>query len=607
MCGIAGLLSIRRTNRSKIEQAVKTISHRGPDEYGFFLGEKCNLGIARLAIIDVTDGHQPCFNEDNDIVSVFNGEIYNYKELRDLLIKRGHRLTTNSDSEIIPHLFEEFGEKFPKELQGMFAIAIYVKSKNAIYLIRDRLGKKPLWYAIQDGNFYFSSEIKGLFPLGVRRIFQDSVLAEYLAVGYINAPRSAFKDVNQVIPGTSLKFQDGQISNQQYWCLDEVKETAIAWGDALDHAEYLIRQSIKERLVSERPLGVFLSGGIDSSLVAAVAKQELGELKSFSIGFMDPKFDESNYASSIASYLGTEHHTRIIRPNPSFIVEELSKVLDQPFADDSIIPTFLLSKFANEQVVVALSGDGGDEVFAGYDRYRANFYLSFFDSILRVSPLLKIFERVASESRRSKLLRAVACREEFKRYKHFVSNVPSYTLGNLLSKPYKYPQGYEDLELEQKVSGSRLRAMQLLDMKTYLPGDLLYKADIASMANGLEVRSPLLDYRVVEFGVSLPQNFKIGLFNNKLILRELLKRFVPVELFNRPKKGFAIPRANWLRAELRPLVTDTLISKDAWVNNQLDREEIKRLIQRHMKGRNHEATIWSLLMLELWAKQWLVD
>lgn len=607
MCGIAGLFSKSPIDPALINHAIKEITHRGPDETGYYLGKNCNLGIARLSIIDVIEGHQPCFNETKEIVSVFNGEIYNFRELRELLSNKGHLFSTHSDSELIPHLFEEFGVDFPKKLQGMFAIAIYVKSKDTIYLIRDRLGKKPLWYSVQGENLFFSSELKGLFPLGVNKVFEKSTLTEYLSQGYINSPRSPYKNIHQVMPSSVLEFQNGKLSSREYWIPEEVQEVDISWNDALVESETLIRAAVKDRLFSERPLGVFLSGGVDSSLVAAFAQKELGNLKTFSIGFLESEFDESNHAALISKYLGTDHHTRIVTPNPKVIVEDISRVLDQPFADSSIVPTYLLSKLAHEQVVVALSGDGGDESFAGYDRYRVNHYLKYIDLLLKANPLKQVLREVASESRRGKLLRSSAFSDPLLRYLNLQSNLSVSTVSRLTGEPFQLAHFLERVPLNLEKLELNVRTMQLLDLRNYLTGDLLYKVDIASMANGLEVRSPLLDYRVVEFGLSLPTKYKINPWKNKLILRSLLERFIPPHLVNRPKRGFGIPRAKWLREELKPLVLDTLVSNDAWLNNYLDQNEVRRLVGSHLKGGNQDASVWALLMLELWAKNWLKE
>jgi asparagine synthase (glutamine-hydrolysing) len=607
MCGIAGSISNSEDKLERIKDAIKIISHRGPDETGFFLGEHCQLGIARLSIIDVIEGHQPCFNESKDIVSVFNGEIYNFRELRASLINKGHVFLTHADSELIPHLFEEYGENFPRKIQGMFAIAIYVKSKDAVYLFRDRIGKKPIWYSLQNGNFFFSSELKGLFPLGVSRNFESSTITEYLSLGYINSPRSPFKNIYQVMPGSVLEFRDGNISSREYWKLEEIQEENIAWNDALIESETLIRTAVKDRLLSERPLGVFLSGGVDSSLVAALAQKELGNLKTFSIGFLESEFDESNQAVEIARHLGTKHHTKVVTPDPMLIVHEISRILDQPFADSSIIPTYLLAKFARDEVVVALSGDGGDESFGGYDRYRFNHYTTFANPLLRINPFSSSLAANTSESRQGKFLRAMGTADSMTRATVLQANIPASTVARLIGAPLaQMPEIEKDVWCFQS-NPSIVYSMQLNDFKNYLPGDLLYKVDIASMANGLEVRSPLLDYRIVEFGLSLPSKFKIAPNRNKVLLRELLGRYIPGHLINQSKKGFGIPRAKWLRGELRTLVTDTLINNNAWINNYVEQEQVKNLVRGHMNGKNYESSVWSLLMLELWASRWLSE
>lgn len=607
MCGIAGIIAPSHLDSQRISEAVETISHRGPDETGFFRGAKCHLGIARLAIVDVKEGHQPCFSENEDLISVFNGEIYNFRELRELLLKKGHFLPSNSDSELIPHLYEEFGEEFPKKLQGMFAIALYVKSQEKLFLIRDRLGKKPIWFSNQDESLYFCSELKGLFSLGVKKSFDTSILNEYLSNGYVNAPRSPFKNVEQVKPGSIVRFHNGSTTSVSYWRPEDIPEDPISWNDAIEKGEELIKSAVRERLFSERPLGVFLSGGVDSALVAAMAVQELGQLETFSIGFDESEYDESNYAHEISQFLKTKHHSKIVTPNPLLILEEITKMLDLPFADSSIIPSFILSKFAREKVVVALSGDGGDEAFGGYDRYRANHYLSYLNPAIRLNPLKSLSSKLNAESRKGKFLRGLIQSDSYLRYLELQANVPWQTVAKLTKSKFVIDDAVAFLDLSSSRPSSDIRSMQILDLKGYLPGDLLYKVDITSMANGLEVRSPLLDFRVVEFGLSLPEKYKVNPKLNKLLLREILKKYIPEKMINRPKKGFAIPRASWIRGELRPLIMETLVTNHAWLNVHLDQKEISRIVKRHMDGINHDATIWSLLMLELWAQKWLCD
>jgi len=362
MCGISGIFSINSIDPKLVPDSIEKISHRGPDEIGFFQSQNCVLGICRLSIIDVSSGQQPSYNQEKTVASVFNGEIYNFRELRERLISRGYRIGGLGDSALIPFLYQEFGDQFPRQIQGMFAIALSDSRKSKLLLARDRIGKKPLWYSWNRETISFSSEVKGLLCLGVKRSINESVIPEFLQYGYINSPRSAFNDIEQLTPASIFVFQDGKRSVDTYWKTSDTPELSISFPEAKEEAKRLIRQAIKSRLVSERPIGSFLSGGIDSTIVTALMKQESdGEVNTYSIGFYESNFDESGFARKIAKALGTKHHERYIEADPALIVETLSKVLDQPFADSSIIPTYLLAKFASEDLVVALSGDGGDE------------------------------------------------------------------------------------------------------------------------------------------------------------------------------------------------------------------------------------------------------
>ena len=369
MCGISGIFSDGPVVQELVEKSIEKISHRGPDESGFFHHQNCVLGMCRLSIIDVSLGQQPSYNQARDVVSVFNGEIYNFSELRQSLISRGHQIKGLGDSALIPFLYQEYGEAFPSKLQGMFAIALFDTKQNRLILVRDRLGKKPLWYSQKGGNFYFSSEVKGLLSLGVNRKLDESVISEFLRYGYVNAPRSAILDVRQLPPATLLVIENSQSNLKQYWNQSDIPEASISFEDAKHETTRLLRDAVKTRLISERPIGAYLSGGIDSTIVTALMQEESeSSIHTYSIGFSDTRFDESIFAKEVAKALGTIHHERVVEADSHLIVETLSKVLDQPFADSSIIPTFLLSKFAREEVVVALSGDGGDEGFAGYER-----------------------------------------------------------------------------------------------------------------------------------------------------------------------------------------------------------------------------------------------
>jgi asparagine synthase (glutamine-hydrolysing) len=612
MCGIAGVFDLRSGSNSTNDQLVKSaigkMQHRGPDEQGFYNHMHCNLGMCRLAIIDVKGGKQPSWDSRGKIVTVFNGEIYNFKELRELLISRGYSLFSQSDSEVIPNLYREFGDDFPKYLNGMFSIALWDEERSRGMLVRDRFGKKPLWYKSAQDTVSFASELKGLIEINGSLDFDSSRLPEYLQFGYINAPRSIYKGVQQLNPGTSLIFDKSGKSEYPFWDFPIAIKADITYEEAKADVKSLVTDAVSLRLISERPVGAFLSGGIDSSLVTALMSRELGaDTHTYSIGFNNPKFDESRYARDVANHLGAKHHEKIVLPDPALILNEISRILDQPFADSSIVPSYLLAKFARSEVVVALGGDGGDEVFGGYTRYRVARLLEKLNFLLLLSPS-PILRKLPIDSRRvEKLLRHLNYQEFRHRYFGFQSLIQSSEIDEIIKEDFE--ETLFNLELiglwDSIDSSSQLRKLQQFDLQTYLPGDLMYKADMATMANSLELRSPLLDYRVVEYGLTLPDEFKLKSGVSKRILRDVLYEFIPRELVDRPKMGFGIPQGDWLRKELAPLVKETLLSNSAFIRNHLDMARVDNVIQKHQKGFNFDRVIWPILMLELWAKNWI--
>lgn len=608
MCGIAGVISTSLEKSSWVKGAVNAISHRGPDESGFFNTDGYACGMCRLSIIDVASGHQPNFNSQKSVVSVFNGEIYNFQELRTLLLGKGYPVRGVGDSALIPYLYEEFGEEFPAKLQGMFAIAVYDHRKQKLTLVRDRLGKKPLWYSVDQGNFAFCSEIKGLIQLGLPKSFDTSIIAEYLQFGYINAPRSAFKNVYQLKPGSILSVEQNQVRETEFWNPANVPDISIDLKEAKQETVRLLREAVKSRLISERPLGAFLSGGIDSTIISAIMKEESqGEVHTYSIGFDDERFDESKFARAVANHLGTTHHEDIVRPDPEFLSAEIVEMLDQPFADSSIIPTYLLSKFTRQEVVVALSGDGGDEVFGGYLRYRAGKYLDAVNPILRVNPFSLLPVGNMNNPRLRKFLKHSNHQDLVRRYVGFQSLFQTDDLYEYLNPELFNQQGLtffiENWNLSK--TSDRIRKMQEIDFRTYLQGDLMYKVDMASMANSLEVRSPFLDYRVVEFGLSLPSDLKVKFGSNKFILKEVASDFVPRALIDRPKMGFGIPRARWLREDLKSVVQGALLSHRSSQRGWYKKGAVETILKKHNQGEDLDHLIWPMLMLELWATRWL--
>lgn len=608
MCGISGIFSDRPVNTELVNKSIVDISHRGPDEVGFFESQYCVLGMCRLSIIDVSRGQQPSYSQSRSVVSVFNGEIYNFRELRQSLISKGYSISGLGDSALIPFLYQEHGDSFPTMLQGMFAIALFDLERKRFLLVRDRLGKKPLWYYQNNSTIYFSSEVKGLLSLGIDRILDERVIPEFLRYGYINAPRSAIVGVKQLPPASTLSSEIGQLRIKQYWNPSDIPEASISFKDAKSETKRLLREAVKTRLISERPIGAFLSGGIDSTIVTALMQEESeSSVHTYSVGFCDNRYDESRFANDIANALGTIHRKTIVKADPLLIVETLSKVLDQPFADSSIIPTFLLSKFAREEVVVALSGDGGDEGFAGYERYRVARFLDSINPLLALNPLKFFPSDRISNNRLRKLVRNSGFQSLSGRYSKFQSLFQSSDLCSLMN-PELLRKSSDDyfFDLWGSISTKdKIRIMQEFDLKTYLPGDLMYKVDIASMSNSLEVRSPFLDYRVIEFGLSLPPHYKVRQGESKHILREIARDLVPSNLIDRPKMGFGIPRAKWLREELSGLVQDVVLDNKSKSRGWYQFSKIENLIKRHNQGLDLDHLIWPILMLELWAKTWL--
>ena len=608
MCGISGIFSAKVVKSDLVIDSIDEIAHRGPDERGFFRDGICQLGMCRLAIVDVLSGQQPNYNANRTIVSVFNGEIYNFLKLRKLLVSKGYQINTRGDSALIPFLYEEFGKDFPRKLQGMFSIAVYDLNKEKILLVRDRIGKKPLWYSFQGGVLAFSSEIKGLIKLGIKKTFDEGVIPEYLQYGYINSPRSPYVEIKSLEPATLLISQYNSLTIEKYWNSVDITPLNITFEEAKAETRRLLKESIQSRLVSERPVGAFLSGGIDSTIVTSLMR-ELSEspVHSFSIGFQEKKFDESKYAVEVSKSIGTIHHEKIVNADPVFILSRLSETLDQPFADSSIIPTFLLAEFASQEVVVALSGDGGDEVFGGYDRYRAGIVLDDWNFLLHFNPARVLPSSKMLNQRLRKLVSHSGPSSLAFRYKGLQSlfqeeDLKSILNSNLLRHSHKdyFFDLWNSIPYE-----NRLRKMQEVDINSYLPGDLMYKVDMASMANSLEVRSPFLDYRLVEFGLALPSQFKIKNGETKHLLREIARELVPRNLIDRPKMGFAIPRGKWLRFELNELVHDTLLSRSFKSRGWFVEKKIDKILYQHQHGHNLDHLIWPILMLELWARNWL--
>lgn len=613
MCGIAGWAGPGHPD--DLKAMVATLDHRGPDETGFWTSDQAALGITRLSIIDVAQGHQPVSSQDGSITAVCNGEIYNYRELAAHLTSEGAHLRSGSDVEVIPHLYQRYGLDFVNHLRGMFAIALWDDTRQRLVLARDRVGKKPLVYTQQGSQLLFASETRALLATGWRPEPDLKSLDHLLAFAYLPIDSGAFAGLRSLPPGHLGVWESGRLTLQQYWSWEPATPLpAAGLGEAVEKA---LEEAVRIRLVSERPLGAFLSGGIDSTIVTALmARHHTGPVKTFSIGFADPAYDESGYARGVAEYLGTNHTELIVEPGPLGMLARLAEAYDQPFADSSAIPTLLLSDLASQDVVVALSGDGGDEGFGGYERYLAAPMLQRLNPLWGAAavvgePLAGLADRTG-QRRISRLARELRPQPDLGvRYRGMMEYLPLslrealWTPSALEDAQPRMTSGPFD-QLWMRLNGqSPLAKMRAMDVATYLPGDLLTKVDIASMAHSIEVRSPFLDQEVLALAARIPGNLLVRGRTTKWILRELAYRLVPRELVDRPKRGFGIPRASWLRGPLREASRDLLLDSTARQRGWFDTTVIERLLDEHDSGVDRDLYLWPLLMIEIWARRWL--
>ena len=612
MCGITGGIGPSAPSKQLLDAQLISLAHRGPDDSGTYVNSGIGLGMGRLAIVEIAAGKQPASDASEQIHMVFNGEIYNYRELRQELEQSGVHCRTSSESEVIINLYLKHGLEFVNKLNGMFAIAIHDARDNSLHLIRDRMGKKPLWVSqLNDGTLFFASEVRALMLARPDRTLRTDMVSEVMQYGYINAPHSAFNEITQLPPASVLTWHSAKTITSKYWVPDFETKVNISYEDALETTKKLIEESVARRLVSERPLGSFLSGGYDSTIVTAyMAKLMSEKVQTYSIGFRSAQFNEAHHAKQVASFLGTNHHEEILNPDPALVVEKIAHVLDQPFADSSVVPTYLLAKFARENLIVALGGDGGDEVFGGYDRYLAtpvmqklNPFLGLARTALNIAGKQSFgntrkINRVGSQLSPKASLAA--------RYSSILSLAQPNDLSALLNPSFQ-SRVAENAFINQFTSGDITSFDRMIrsDLAAYLPGDLLVKVDIATMANSLELRSPMLDVNVVEWGLSLPRKYKIRGFETKHILKDVARSLVPANLIDRPKMGFGIPRAEWLRTGMKEMVIDTLTDVTATQRGWFNAGAVKKVIDTHMAGEDKDSLIWPMLMLELWARTWL--
>jgi asparagine synthase (glutamine-hydrolysing) len=615
MCGIAGfLLRDQNAQISDVRAMCDLIRHRGPDDEGIYTDGPCGIGMRRLSIIDLNTGHQPISNEDGTVWVVFNGEIYNYQELRQELISKGHRFRTNSDTETLIHLYEEEGTDGLHRLRGMFAYCIWDSRKRKILLVRDRFGKKPLYYAQTPNGFYFASELKCLRMAGVPLDLDTDALRLYFQFTYIADPYSPFKAIRKLMPGCWIECSvDGSVRQGRYWKLppfSEENQNGLTEAQTCDQIRTLFDEAVRIRMIADVPLGAFLSGGIDSSLVvASMAMQSREPVKTFSIGFEEAAYNELKYAAMVAKKYKTDHHEIVVRPDSLALINKLVRHYDEPFADSSAIPTYIVSEFTARYVKVALSGDGGDELFAGYPIMDLVEKYKFLDGVPR--PLRKLMRLTAGALPYSaygkNFLHAIGSPTALERY--FNQNyVPYFLRKRMLTPKYMLPA---DVAFLQQMlpdnflpDGADIRSqLMYFEATNLLTGDFLAKVDRASMAASLEVRCPLLDHRFAEFATRIPTRWKWQNGKGKRILLEALGDRLPAELLTRPKMGFGVPIDHWFRGPLRELVHDSLLGKSFLDRGIVSPDFVRYLLQEHDSGRrsNHHQ-IYALLMLELWFK-----
>ena len=622
MCGITGIFDIfgkRLIDRNILDRMNESQHHRGPDEGGLHIEPGVGLGHRRLSIIDLMTGRQPLYNEDRSVVVVFNGEIYNYRELLPELRGLGHVFRTKSDTEVIVHAWESWGEKCVDRFRGMFAFALWDTNKETLFLARDRLGVKPLFYAVQpDGMFIFGSELKSLVAYGgLRDELDPFAIEEYFALGYIPEPRTIYAGTRKLPQATTLTVKHGVPVPEpsQYWDVRFTLDNRISDADA--EAEFIerLRESVRLRMISDVPFGAFLSGGVDSSAVVATMTRISNEpVNTCSISFSDPEYDESDYARQVAERYQTIHFFERVESDDFDLIDELVGLYDEPYADSSALPTYRLCQLARKHVTVALSGDGADESFGGYRRYRMHTGEERVRSALPLSlrrPMFGLLGRMypkadwAPRMFRAKTTFQALAKGSVEAYFHSVSILRDDMRGRLFSDSLKAKLGgYNAVEVFQRHGACAdtddpLALVQYLDLHTYLVGDINTKVDRASMAHSLEVREPLMDHPLVEWIASLPSRFKMRGGESKFLLKKSMEQYLPHALMYRPKMGFSMPLASWFRGPLRDRVREALLGDQMLETGFFNADYLHKLVDQHQSGiRDYSAPIWTLLMFE---------
>lgn len=626
MCGITGWINLKKdksiNDRAILHEMCERMKHRGPDSEGLWNEDTVALGMRRLSIIDLATGEQPVYNEDKSVVVVMNGELYNFREVRADLEERGHKFETHGDTEILPHLYEEFGDAMLDQINGMFAFALWDKLRERMLIARDRFGEKPLYYGVFDGTLVFGSELKVLLvnPLVKTELNLDAV-RQFLSFDYVPAPASIYKNIFKLPAAHCLTVENGKVSTKRYWNLTWEKSESD-FDSKTEELRTLLADAVRMRLVSDVPLGILLSGGIDSSTVAAYATQFSTErVKTFSIGFEEDSFDESKFARQVAEHLGTEHYEeRLSVGKAADLISQIGTWLDEPMSDGSLIPTFLLSRFVRRHVTVALGGDGGDEIFAGYPMYWAHRVARAYERIPKairsgmIEPVvnsLPVSTKNMSFDYKAKRFVAASKYDLVTRHHSYFGSFSPDGQRRVLSRDV-LEQTEEDVyrsarELLRICDATNdIEKMQFLDINYYMAEDILTKVDRASMAVSLEVRAPFLDPRVAQFAASIPIDYKLKGNKGKYILKKAVEPLLPASILKRPKKGFGIPIAEWLKGRLNPLLHDLLDPSRLRDQGLFDPKFVAKLIGEHESGAaSHHKQLWTLLVFQLWIDNFL--
>lgn len=637
MCGIAGGMWFddqAAIAPEVLDRMTDSLTHRGPDDRGTFLSPLRHdagglipgvaLGFRRLSIIDLKSGQQPMSNEDGSVRLVFNGEIYNYQDLRRRLDGTGHHYRTQSDTESIIHLYEDLGTDCFEHLNGMFAMAIWDSRKRQLILARDRLGKKPLFYQYLDRQLLFGSELKALVQSPTfRKEISPGAIDQFLTYQYVPHPGSIYTHTKKVAPGHFVVFRERQETQhwtKKYWQVDWSVESDLSAPEAAASLGNLLTDSVRLRLRSDVPLGAFLSGGVDSSLIVALAQQQLDQpLLTFSIGFQESDYSETKYARQVAHWVGSQHHEHRILPDAIEVLDQLVAHYDEPFGDSSALPTWYLCQWTRQHVRVALSGDGGDELFAGYDRYRALWLSSWLQRAIPMKSLLgsSWIQRLPTSYRQRSFIRRLqrfggAINEPTaRRFMNWLQIFPErlrvelYRDDFLAELPDEDPYSFFESAWKQTGNRDLISQASLADLLTYLPCDLMNKVDIASMAHSLECRQPFLDYRLVEMAARMPSRLKFGPLSSKRILRQTFDRMLPRQIWDRKKMGFGVPLRSWFQTALRPLTEQRLLDSESRCHQYFQPHFLHQMIQQHVKGRvDHSYRLWCLLVFESWLRRW---